>query len=85
MWRYPQQKHVKCTYWLWLSASIQIPIVDDEIKKAAGNVKEEDIQMVQGSQQKLVTADGTYASQSAFNTTLTVKKEINRWVLNIMV
>jgi len=52
--------------------------VDDELKKAAGNLKEEDIQMTQGNVQKLVTADGTYASQSAFSTTLPVKKELNR-------
>ena len=45
----------------------QIPIVDDEMKKAAGDEKEEDIQMTQGIVQKLVTADGTYASQSAFS------------------
>jgi coatomer subunit beta len=55
-----------------------IPIVDDELKKAAGDVKEEDIQMTQGSLQKLVTADGTYASQSAFSATVPVKKELNR-------
>lgn len=53
----------------------QIPIVDDEMKKAAGDEKEEDIQMTQGIIQKLVTADGTYASQSAFSAMLPVKKD----------
>ena len=43
--------------------------------KAAGDGKEEDIQMTQGSVQKLVTADGTYASQSAFSSSAPVKKE----------
>ena len=35
--------------------------------------------MVQGSVQKLVTADGTYATQSAFSTTASVKKDYNRF------
>jgi len=58
----------------------QIPIVDDEMKKAAGDEKEEDIQMIQGVVQKLVTADGTYASQSAFSALLPVKKDQVRFV-----
>jgi len=59
----------------------QIPIVDDEMKKAAGDEKEEDIQMTQGIVQKLVTADGTYASQSAFSAAIQpVKKDHVRWV-----
>ncbi|XP_065072384.1 coatomer subunit beta-like [Rhopilema esculentum] len=43
----------------------EIPIVDDELKKEAGEDSEahEDSK---GSGQKLVTADGTYATQSAF-------------------
>jgi len=47
------------------------------MKKAAGQVNEEDIQMTQGASvaQKLVTADGTYASQSAFSSQAPVKKE----------
>jgi len=59
----------------------QIPIVDDEMKKAAGDEKDEDIQMTQGIVQKLVTADGTYASQSAFSALLPVKKDQARWSL----
>jgi len=59
----------------------QIPIVDDELKKAAGDEKEEDIQMIQGVVQKLVTADGTYASQSAFSAALPVKKDQVRFVI----
>lgn len=53
---------------------LQIPIVDDEIKKAAGEVDEDEMQST-GSVQKLVTADGTYATQSAFSTTTVSKKE----------
>lgn len=59
----------------------QIPIVDDEMKKAAGDEKDEDIQMTQGIVQKLVTADGTYASQSAFSALLPMKKDQVRWVV----
>ena len=62
----------------------QIPIVDDEMKKAAGDEKEEDIQMTQGIIQKLVTADGTYASQSAFSAMLPVKKDQVRSVIFIL-
>jgi len=63
----------------------QIPIVDDEMKKAAGDEKEEDIQMIQGVVQKLVTADGTYASQSAFSAMLPVKKDQVRFVLFLFI
>ena len=62
-----------------IKLSLQIPLVDDEIKKAAGDTQEEDTAMVQGSVQKLVTADGTYATQSAFSTTASVKKDYNRF------
>ena len=61
----------------------QIPIVDDEMKKAAGETTDEDTAITQGSVQKLVTADGTYATQSAFSTTATIKKDIVRYILNI--
>lgn len=74
-----------CKNWrnLWGMNSIffsmcQIPIVDDEMKKAAGEVKEEDTAITQGSVQKLVTADGTYATQSAFSSAASVKKDISR-------
>jgi len=50
------------------------------MKKAAGEEKEEDIQMTQGIQ-KLVTADGTYASQSAFSAMLPVKKDQARLIV----
>ncbi len=47
----------------------EIPIVEDELRKAAGEEQMED-ESVQASGgqavQKLVTADGTYATQSAF-------------------
>jgi hypothetical protein len=45
----------------------QIPLVDDEIRHAAGEKVDEDA-MQQVPVQKLVTSDGTYATQSAFNT-----------------
>lgn len=45
----------------------QIPLVDDEIRRAAGEKVDEDA-MQQVPVQKLVTSDGTYATQSAFNT-----------------
>ncbi|XP_045198148.1 coatomer subunit beta-like [Mercenaria mercenaria] len=54
----------------------EIPIVDDELKKAAGEVSEDDT-MSGGNIQRLVTADGTYATQSAFSTVSTAKKEEN--------
>ncbi|PVD27888.1 hypothetical protein C0Q70_10463 [Pomacea canaliculata] len=53
-----------------------IPIVDDEIKKAAGEVKDDEM-VTGGGMQRLVTADGTYATQSAFST-VTVKKQEER-------
>lgn len=58
----------------------QLPIVDDEMRKATGEMTDEDIQMTQGSVQKLVTADGTYATQSAFSQAPTAKKDKDRCV-----
>jgi coatomer subunit beta len=58
-----------------------LPIVDDEMKKAAGEITEEDIQMTQGHVQKLVTADGTYASQSAFIQSAPSKKNRDRPIM----
>ena len=49
----------------------EIPIVEDEMRKAAGEEKMEDESVSAASTaapvQKLVTADGTYATQSAFS------------------
>lgn len=49
----------------------EIPIVEDEIKKAAGEEQMEDESVtaaaISAPVQKLVTADGTYATQSAFS------------------
>ncbi|XP_064614088.1 coatomer subunit beta-like [Liolophura sinensis] len=53
----------------------EIPIVDDEMKKATGEVTEEDTEMQGSGVQRLVTADGTYATQSAFSTQVIKKKE----------
>ena len=38
------------------------------MKRASGETKDEDTAMTQTTSQKLVTADGTYATQSAFST-----------------
>lgn len=62
---------------------MQIPLVDDEMRIAAGEGRDEDTAMVQGSVQKLVTADGTYATQSAFSSTASVKKDVNRCVTSL--
>lgn len=53
----------------------KIPIVDDELRKASGEVKDE---MLQQNVQKLVTADGTYATQSAFSTIVAESKTDER-------
>ena len=49
----------------------EIPIVEDELRKAAGEEQLEDESVSNVSTaapvQKLVTADGTYATQSAFS------------------
>lgn len=50
----------------------ELPIVEDEMRKAAGEAGEDDgsgDKAGQQQQQQKVTADGTYASQSAFSTT----------------
>lgn len=50
----------------------EIPIVEDELRKATGDEQMEDESIVPSasqSVQKLVTADGTYATQSAFSAT----------------
>ncbi|XP_074644672.1 coatomer subunit beta-like [Tubulanus polymorphus] len=57
----------------------EIPIVDDEMKKAAGETVEEDPLMSETSGvKKLVTADGTYATQSVFSTVTPAKKSEER-------
>lgn len=55
----------------------EIPIVDDEIKKAAGEVADDEMQSG-GQVQKLVTADGTYATQSAFSSAPSSAKKEER-------
>ena len=49
------------------------------MKTAAGEQKEEDIAMAAGNVQRLVTADGTYATQSAFSTQKANKKDQDRY------
>ena len=52
------------------------------MRKAAGETAEEDTQMTGGSVQRLVTADGTYATQSAFSTKTPAKQQHERWLLD---
>jgi len=53
----------------------EIPMVEDELRKAAGTEENVDESLAAGpTQQKLVTADGTYATQSAFSSTPDKKK-----------
>lgn len=63
----------------------EIPMVDDEIRKAAG--EQTDGENPQGNavvsnptapNARLVTADGTYATQSIFSTTATTAKKEER-------
>ena len=54
----------------------ELPIVDDELKRAAGidTSKDDETQIQKASVQQLVTADGTYATQSAFVLTSQTKE-----------
>jgi coatomer subunit beta len=55
-----------------------LPIVDDEIRRSAGETKDEQDTSMSAPVQRLVTADGTYATQSAFiSTNPTDKKTLN--------
>lgn len=55
----------------------QIPIVESEIKKEAGEMKPEE-EVTVGPAQKLVTEMGTYATQSALSSSRPAKKEEDR-------
>ncbi|KAJ1177234.1 hypothetical protein NDU88_002495 [Pleurodeles waltl] len=55
----------------------EIPIVETEIKKEAGDSKPEE-EVTVGPAQKLVTEMGTYATQSALSSSRPVKKEEDR-------
>lgn len=57
----------------------QIPIVESEIKKEAGELKPEE-EITVGPAQKLVTEMGTYATQSALSSSRPAKKEEDRWL-----
>jgi coatomer subunit beta len=48
-----------------------LPIVDDEIRRSSGETKDEQDISMSASVQRLVTADGTYATQSAFTSSTT--------------
>jgi coatomer subunit beta len=52
----------------------ELPIVDDEIRRAAGESKDEQDTSMTASVQRLVTADGTYATQSAFISSTKIDK-----------
>lgn len=61
----------------------EIPLVEAELKLVAGDKSDEEPAQQStataiSSNSKLVTSDGTYASQSAFNTTQTIKKTESR-------
>ena len=63
-----------------------IPMVDDEIRKAAGESDGENAAAgasgqpasVSSASTRLVTADGTYATQSIFSTTVAAAKKEER-------
>lgn len=65
---YSRNSHVfsKCLCYENGTAS-QLPLVEDEMKKATGEKSAEESEQG-GSGSKLVTSDGTYATQSVFNT-----------------
>ncbi|GAB6021950.1 Coatomer subunit beta [Chamberlinius hualienensis] len=56
----------------------EIPIVDDELRKLAGESGEKKDEFLQQNVPKLVTADGTYATQSVFSATVSGKKSEER-------
>jgi len=59
-----------------------LPIVDDELRRAAGETNDEQDTSMTASVQRLVTADGTYATQSAFVSSSTNDKKGMGGVLN---
>ncbi|XP_043229941.1 coatomer subunit beta-like [Amphibalanus amphitrite] len=52
----------------------ELPLVEDERRRAAGQATDEEPSQQQQTVQKLVTADGTYATQSAFSAAPSAKK-----------
>lgn len=62
---------------LMFTIDFQIPIVESEIKKEAGELKPEE-EITVGPVQKLVTEMGTYATQSALSSSRPAKKEEER-------
>lgn len=53
----------------------ELPLVEDELKRASGEKTEDDSSSSSAAPvQKLVTSDGTYATQSAFSSAVNVKK-----------
>lgn len=72
-----ESKFVFLNILLLLLFYIQIPIVESEIKKEAGELKPEE-EITVGPAQKLVTEMGTYATQSALSSSRPAKKEEER-------
>jgi len=58
-----------------ISLAQQIPIVDAEIRKQAGEAVEEENLSPTSTPRQLVTADGTYATQSVFSSANTGSKK----------
>ena len=68
--------YFSCVYTFVLFCFVQIPIVDSELRKAAGeNPEEKDLDRPTTTHTVRVTADGTYASESALVPTIVKKDE----------
>ncbi|XP_034242398.1 coatomer subunit beta [Thrips palmi] len=53
----------------------ELPLVEDELKRASGEKTDDDVNTGSvATVQKLVTSDGTYATQSAFSASVNMKK-----------
>jgi coatomer subunit beta len=59
-----------------------LPIVDDEIRRSTGETKDEQDISMSAPVQRLVTADGTYATQSAFISTNPADKKTPNGLIN---
>lgn len=61
-----------------LISLVQIPIVDAEIRKQAGEATDEENVSSSTAPRQLVTADGTYATQSVFSAGSAASKKEER-------
>ena len=74
----PLERLIRCLNWAQRTRVfiLQIPIVDSELRKAAGENEDENGQPSSPSASSTkVTAHGTYATQSALTATPVVKEE----------